>query len=196
MTLLFLLFTFPTSASGVEKLDRGLIALQRQDGSVFLSWRLFDTDPQDITFQLKRCGDGKQIAAVKAPANKSEKPAIVWKSNDRVTTQYVPTGLYKAGLLYTSHDAGTIACRRADTGKILWSEKPAGKFYGSPVWVDGKIYCITREGDCVVFQAGPEYKLLAINSLGEASDATPAIANGKMYLRTKSKLMCLAPTGK
>lgn len=141
-------------------------------------------------------GGGKQIIAVKAPATKSEKPTIVWKSSDRVTTQYVPTGLYKDGLLYTCHDAGTIACRRADTGEILWSEKPAGRFYGSPVWVDGKIYCITREGDCVVLKAGPKYRLLAVNSLGEASDATPAIANGKMYLRTKSKLMCLAPTDK
>ena len=41
-------------ASGAERLDRGLIALQRDDGSVFLSWRLLDDDPVDITFRIAR----------------------------------------------------------------------------------------------------------------------------------------------
>jgi outer membrane protein assembly factor BamB len=191
-----LIFTSTTHGITAVELTSGKVAWEVKDAFIA---RVVSSPVIAGDIIIGSCGQGgggKQIAAVKAPANKSEKPTIVWKSNDRVTTQYVPTGLYKDGLLYTCHDAGTIACRRADTGEILWSEKPAGKFYGSPVWVDGKIYCITREGDCVVFQAGPEYKLLAINSLGEASDATPAIANGKMYLRTKSKLMCLAPTGK
>ena len=49
-----LLFSICTDVSGMEKLDRGLVALEREDGSVFLSWRLLETDPEDIAFQLIR----------------------------------------------------------------------------------------------------------------------------------------------
>jgi len=54
MVGLFVLFGFSAVISGAEKLDRGLIALEREDGSVFLSWRLLDTDSEDIAFQVKR----------------------------------------------------------------------------------------------------------------------------------------------
>jgi outer membrane protein assembly factor BamB len=135
-------------------------------------------------------GGGKLLTAVKAPVGNG-KPSIAWTATDRVTTPYVPTCLYKDGLLYSFHDQGTVACRSAVTGEIFWQEKPAGKFYGSPVWVNGRIYCITREGQCVVLQADKQYKLLGVNDLGEASDATPAVVDERMYLRTSSKLMCL-----
>jgi len=54
MVGLFVLYVFSVGVSGVEKPDRGLIALEREDGSVFLSWRLLDTDFDDIAFQVKR----------------------------------------------------------------------------------------------------------------------------------------------
>lgn len=54
MVGLFVLIGFSAGVSGAEKLDRGLIALERKDGSVFLSWRLLDTDSDDIAFQVKR----------------------------------------------------------------------------------------------------------------------------------------------
>jgi len=50
----FVLFTFATAVSGVEKLGRGLVALEREDGSVFLSWRLLDSDPEDMAFEIVR----------------------------------------------------------------------------------------------------------------------------------------------
>jgi hypothetical protein len=74
---------------------------------------------------------------------------------------------------------------------VLWSEKPGGKFYGSPIWVNGLLYCINREGNVVVIKSAPTYELLAINSLGEKSQATPAVADGKMYLRTYSHLISI-----
>ena len=51
---LSVLFSFISIVSGVEKLDRGLVAVEREDGSVFLSWRLLESDPEDIAFQLRR----------------------------------------------------------------------------------------------------------------------------------------------
>ena len=48
------LFTFTTALSGAEKLDPGLVAIEREDGSVFLSWRLLDTYPEDMAFEIRR----------------------------------------------------------------------------------------------------------------------------------------------
>ena len=48
----------------------------------------------------------------------------------------------------------------------------------------------------VVVKAAAEYELLAVNSLGEKSDATPAVADEKMYVRTLSHLMCLSGRAK
>lgn len=138
-------------------------------------------------------GGGKRITAIRPPASPGASPSEAYNSEDRTggTIPYVSTSLCKDGLLFSFHDQGNICCRRAATGEILWTEKPAGKYYGSPVWVDGRLYCITRSGDVVVVKAAPEYELLAVNSLGEGSDATPAVADERMYLRTASQLICV-----
>jgi len=141
-------------------------------------------------------GGGKRITAVRPPASPGASPTEAYSSENRAgrTIPYVSTSLCKDGLLFSFHDQGNVCCRRAATGEILWTEKPAGKYYGSPVWVDGRLYCITREGNVVVLKAAPKYELLAVNPLGEKSDATPAVANERMYLRTASQLICVSST--
>ena len=54
----FVLATFSNGVSGAEKIDRGLVALERKDGSVFLSWRLLESDPGDMAFQIRRRSAG------------------------------------------------------------------------------------------------------------------------------------------
>ena len=136
-------------------------------------------------------GSGKYVIAVDPHQDRSSTaPSEAWRIANR-TAPYVPTPLAHDGLLFLFHDRGDITCVRSDTGKQLWSEKPAGRFYGSPVLADGRLYCITRDGDVVVLKAGPKYELLAVNALGEDSSATPAIAHGRMLLRTNSHLMCI-----
>ena len=95
------------------------------------------------------------------------------------------------GLLFGFHDQGTVSCLRSGTGEVLWSEKPGGKYFGSPVCVGDKLYAITTDGNVVVLRAGPKYELLAVNPLGEKSHATPAVAGGHMYLRTYSHLISI-----
>jgi rhamnogalacturonan endolyase len=51
---LSLLFVWAVPVSGMEKLDRGLVAVEREDGSVFLSWRLLEGDSEDTAFQIRR----------------------------------------------------------------------------------------------------------------------------------------------
>jgi len=94
-------------------------------------------------------------------------------------------------MLFTYQDQGDVSCLRANTGEVIWRQKPGGKFYGSPVCVNGLLYCINRAGDVSVIRAAQEYELLAVNLLGEKSQATPAISGGRMYLRTYSHLISI-----
>jgi len=134
---------------------------------------------------------GKQLTAIRPGSSDKSLPATeVYKIEDR-SVPYVPTSVAADELLFTFHDMGQVSCRRSSTGQLLWQEQPAGKFYGSPVCVDGKIYCIDREGRVVVIKAAPTYELLAVNPLGEKSFSTPAVADGTMYLRTYSHLISI-----
>jgi len=137
------------------------------------------------------CGDygtGKQLTAIRPDtSDKSIPPAEAYKI-DSSSVPYVPTSIAKDGMLFTFHDRGDVSCLRSDTGERIWQEKPAGRFFGSAGWVDGKLYCITTDGDVVVVKAAETYELLAINSLGETSHSTPAVSGGRMYLRTFSHL--------
>jgi len=140
------------------------------------------------------CGDasiGKRLIAIRPDTgDKAAEPTEVYKI-DSTSVPYVPTSLAVGDLLFTFHDTGYVSCLRSATGEQLWREKPAGRFYGSPVWVDGNVYCITTDGEIVVLKAAPIYQLIAVNPLGEKSQATPAVADGKMYLRTYSHLISI-----
>jgi outer membrane protein assembly factor BamB len=59
------------------------------------------------------------------------------------------------------------------------------------VYADGKIYLSSRDGVVSVVQAGKEFKLLAQNPMAEQLSASPAIANGRIYLRTFSALYAI-----
>jgi len=142
------------------------------------------------------CGDGsrgKCLVAINPVASGESFKLVLTYTVDSSTAPYVPTSLANEGLLFTFHDTGYVSCLRSATGEQLWREKPAGKFFGSPVWVRGKLYCITTAGEVVVIRAASTYELLAVNPLGERSHATPAVVDGRMYLRTYSNLISIGP---
>jgi outer membrane protein assembly factor BamB len=135
-------------------------------------------------------GRGVRLSAIKPPDAASSEAKEVYGLQNAVVP-YVPTSVVHEEFFFGFHDGGVVSCFRIATGEVVWSQKPAGRFFGSPVCVDGKLYCITVDGDVVVLRAGPKYELLAVNPLGEKSHATPAIANGRMFLRTFSHLICV-----
>ncbi|MGE5293948.1 MAG: PQQ-binding-like beta-propeller repeat protein [Solirubrobacterales bacterium] len=142
---------------------------------------------------MANCGEGGRgirMVAVKPPSDNSPVGTEVY-AIDGAAVSYVPTPIAFGDLLFLFFDQGKVSCLRLETGEVLWSEKPAGRYFGSPVCVDGKLYCMTADGDVVVLAAGPKYELLAINPLGEKSCATPAVADGRMLLRTFSHLICV-----
>jgi len=184
---------FTSLAHGISGVDLRTGTVVWEAKSAFIS-RVVSSPVIAGELLIGTCGDGasgKRLIAVRpGTANKSAEPGQVYKI-DNSSAPYVPTSLAKDGLLFTFHDRGDVSCLRSATGELLWRERPAGPFYGSPVWVNGKLYCITRKGEVVVIKAAPTYELLAVNPLGEESYATPAIAGGRMYLRTFSHLVSI-----
>lgn len=135
-------------------------------------------------------GRGVRLAAVRPTVDADAQASELYGLTSRIVP-YVPTAVAHDGLFVLFHDGGTVSCLRSATGDVLWSEKPAGRYYASPVWVDGRIYNTTLDGDVVVLEAGPAYNLLAVNPLGEKSHASAAVAGGRMFLRTLSRLVAI-----
>ncbi len=102
---------------------------------------------------------------------------------------YVPTPVAREDLLFLWSDKGVVSGVEASSGKVLWQERVGGNYSGSPVCVDGRLYCMSEEGDVPVVAASREYKLIARNPIGEGSRSTPAVAGGRMYLRTYGRLI-------
>jgi len=102
----------------------------------------------------------------------------------------VPSPLYYNGRLYTVQNGGIIFSRVAKTGELVYSGRigAMGYYYSSPVAADNKIYIASEEGVVVVLDGGGELKVLARNKLEGQILATPAIVDGKIYIRTQGYL--------
>jgi len=95
--------------------------------------------------------------------------------------------LAKDGRLYILCDNGLLRCVRAGTGEPIWQERLPARFYASPVWAENRLYLTSKAGEVFVVAAGDKYQLLAQNTLGEPSFATPAVANG-VYSSGRSRV--------
>jgi outer membrane protein assembly factor BamB len=93
--------------------------------------------------------------------------------------------------LFLWDDKGVVTCINAAEGKQHWKQRTSGPVSGSPIRVGEAIYCIDEAGVAYVLAASKEYKLISKQPLGEFSRSTPAVAGGRMYLRTYSHLISL-----
>lgn len=114
---------------------------------------------------------------------------IKWSTNEGVG-QVVSPLVYR-GRVYLVKHGGTVTCFNAETGDRKYSEKLGQRVYyfASPVAADGKIYFCSYLGTVFVVQAGDEFKILARNKIGERINATPALVDGIIYLRTAKHVM-------
>ncbi len=112
-------------------------------------------------------------------------PAIAWRYDQ--DTPYVPSPLlYKDGLYFLKSNSAVLTRLDAATGKPSYTERLSGlsSVYSSPVAAGGRVYVTSREGVTAVLEAGPQVKVLALNTLADGIDASPAIADGEIYIRS------------
>jgi outer membrane protein assembly factor BamB len=130
--------------------------------------------PDKILFAIKPDGQGDVTAT-----------NILWRNTQ--AAYYVPSPVCTHDYLFTSATNGIVYCLDIPTGNILWSEE-LGFQYASGVYANGLVYMPNDNGVITVIKPGPKFEAVAKNSIGEKMLASPAISNGKIYLRGFSNL--------
>ncbi len=139
------------------------------------------------------CGKHFTSLCIRLGQDKDGKPVArqEWKAVTKGVT--IPSPLCLGEQLYYAEDAGFVACLNADTGKPVWRRRLSGGVQASPVAGAGKLYFAGTNGKVTVLQAGPEFKVLARNDIGERIVATPALSHGCIFLRGEKHLFCIGP---
>jgi outer membrane protein assembly factor BamB len=116
---------------------------------------------------------------------------VAWSHDKGVVS--VPSPLAVGGYLFALRDGGVMTCLDAKSGAMLWQQRlPArGNYFASPVAGDGKVYVVSEEGEVSVVAAKSVYELMATNSMGERTMASPAISGGSIFIRTDENLYCV-----
>jgi len=137
----------------------------------------------------------------KSPANKNS--ALVWHHGGEINprpksgrslvfNQTISTAAIHDGLVYIPEETGYLNCLDAKTGTKYWEYDLKAVVWGSPYWVDGKVYLGDDNGDVHIFAHGKQMKLIRTISIDEAIQCGPVAANGVLYIRTRgSKLFAI-----
>lgn len=113
---------------------------------------------------------------------------------ETVTTDVCTPLPYKGRLYILDGDKKEMACLDPATGAETWRQKlpVAGVLRASPTGADGRIYCLSENGEVVVLAAGDAFKVLSTAALGDGPcRASIAVAGGRLFIRTASKLICV-----
>lgn len=94
-------------------------------------------------------------------------------------------------LVFLLTDDGIMTCADLQTGKVHWTKRLGGTCYASPIAVSGRIYSINVDGRLTVLAAAAEFEELGRMELKDTCHSTPAVAHGRLYLRTARRLMAV-----
>jgi len=118
--------------------------------------------------------------------------AVVWKYAKG--TAYVPSPILLGDYLYLTSDRGVLTCLDAKTGAVKYEggrvPVPAS-FTASPIAFDDKILMTSEDGDTFVIKAGPKHEVIGTNTVGEPVYASPAVADGNIFIRGERNLYCI-----
>lgn len=141
---------------------------------------------------------GQNCVLAIRPGGKGDVTAshVVWKNTRQVP--FCASPLHFGTFVYTVKDGGFLACLDAKDGKMLKYDRlpNTGSYYSSPVAGDGKIYLLNEQGRLTVVRAGRDCEVLSTSNFEEDAYATPALADGRIYLRTSGHLYCFGTTAK
>ncbi len=135
---------------------------------------------------------GQNVVLAIRPGGKGDvtESHVVWRNTKQVP--FCASPLCARDCLFTVKDGGFLSSLDTTDGKLIKRDRLAGNgnYYSSPVAGDGKIYLVDDQGRLTVVSAAREWEVLAKSDLEEATYATPAIADGRIYLRTSGHLYC------
>ena len=122
----------------------------------------------------------------KGDITKSDK--IVWRTNKGVA--YVPSPIAEGDYFLVVSDSGVAHCFEAASGRLAWQER-MGEHHASLVSANGLVYFLNDNGVMNVVKPGPDFRRVAQNEIGEKTFASPAISDGRIFLRGDKHLFCI-----
>ncbi len=175
-----------SGAGGTTKMDKLLVAafeafdMNRDEKLNDKDWEVFRAmmASENGLLAIKMGGQGDQTAN-----------AIRWRYTKPVPQ--VPSTLLYQNVLYMINDSGILISFDPVTGNVIKQGRLHGaidKYFSSPVAADDKVFLIGQGGQVSVLKAGGDWQVLAVNELDDECYATPAIADGRIYIRTRSAL--------
>jgi outer membrane protein assembly factor BamB len=181
-------------ANVVLQTDNSLVSVDANTGKEI--WSISTTGP--TTIPSPTLSDGLLLAPGKEtlvldPSNGGNAPALKWKSSKLVGGYASP--LVHKGVVYGMSSIGLNAMDARD-GKEIGQIRMKGPFSGSPIIAGNHLYLVNEEGTGYVVKLGEKLELVSTNELKDTILCTPAIHNGKMYLRSDSSLYCIGNAAK
>lgn len=175
-----------------------LEASELQDGPIHQRFSQVDRNkdgkitPAEYEYFRGLFSEGKNLVISIKPGTKGDatESNVVWRHAKLVP--FCASPLYIQGLLFTVKDGGILQCLDAKTGKSLKQLRleASDSYYASPVAGDGKIYLVDEVGRLTVITATDKAEVLHTADFKEDVYATPAIVDGRIYLRTAKALYC------
>jgi outer membrane protein assembly factor BamB len=164
------------------------------------SWGAIDLDRDGLLnerdwnfFRARRAAQNSVMAIRLGGKGDLTDTNVLWRYSKVLPD--VPCPLIYKGVLYLVKTGGIATSLNPATGAVLKQARLMNAldgYYSSPVGADGKVYMISEAGKVSVLKAGAEWEVLALNDLAEDTYATPAVSEGKIYLRTRTTLYCFA----
>lgn len=138
-------------------------------------------------------GNAASLAVRTGGRNDVSQSHAVWRKN---VGSYVPSPVLVGDFLHWVDNSGVAFCVRADSGEQVYRERVsgAGNVYASVVAADGKLFAVTRRNGTFVLRPGEKFEVLASNKFsadGTDFNATPAIHNGRLLLRSNKAIYCV-----
>ena len=163
------------------------------------TWRAIDLDrdgflnEREWTFFRTRRASRNGLLAVKLGGSGDVTDThVLWRFEKSLPD--VPAPLVYNDVVFLVRSGGIATTLNAQTGKVLKQARLTGAledYYASPIGVDGKVYIASEHGKVVVLRAAGDWEILAINEFDSDIYATPAVSEGRMYIRTRNALYAI-----
>jgi len=178
--------------------DGKLAPAEVPDAEMRKLWFLFDLDQDGLmnerewNFHRARAAARNGLYAIRlgGRGDLTDK-AVIWRYEKGLPN--IPSPVLYKNVLYLLREGGILTALNPATGEALKQGRLQGAldpYFASPVAADDKIFTVSLNGKLAVLKAGAEWEILSVGDLGEECWATPAIADGRLYVRTVSAIYC------
>jgi len=183
--------------------DGAISPEEAPDPSMAKSWDAHDLDRDGVLrereweFYRRRKSAVNAVQAIRL-GGKGDMTEGAFRWRHYKTLPNVPSPLLYQNVLYMMKEGGILTAFNPKTGEILKQGRlrdALGRYFSAPVAADNKIFVTSEEGKLTVLKPGADWEVLRTNDMGDPCYATPAIIDGKIYVRTTTALYCFEKGG-